>query len=77
MDLIQLFAFVAALGEGIFAETFFAGAFDQVADFEVVFVFEFFWGHEITNQGFHGSVPAFLSGQYVHRHPVFPFFRAA
>jgi hypothetical protein len=53
MDLVQLFAFVAALWEGIFAETFFAGAFDQVADFEVVFVFENFFGHEIANQKLH------------------------
>jgi len=53
MDLVQLLAFVTALGKGLFAETFFAGAFNQVADFEVVFVFESFFWHEIANQNLH------------------------
>jgi len=45
VDFIQHFALVGTLGEGLLIDTFFAGAFDQIADFEIVFKFEYFFCH--------------------------------
>ena len=47
VDFIQYLALVGTLGEGLLIDTFFAGAFDQIADFEVVFKFEYFFCHFI------------------------------
>jgi hypothetical protein len=36
---------IGALGEGFLLNAFFAGALNQVSDFEIVFEFEFFFWH--------------------------------
>jgi len=36
---------IGALGEGFLLDTFFAGALNQVSNFEIVFEFEFFFWH--------------------------------
>jgi hypothetical protein len=36
---------IGTLREGFFQDAFFAWAFDQVSDFEIVFEFEFFFWH--------------------------------
>jgi hypothetical protein len=45
VDLIQQFTFGAALRKGFSADALFAGAFYQIADFEIVFIFEPFFCH--------------------------------
>jgi len=47
VDFIQYLALVGTLGEGLLIDTFFAGAFDQIADFEIVFKFKCFFCHFI------------------------------
>jgi hypothetical protein len=36
---------VGTLGEGFLPNAFFAGTFDKVSDFEIVFEFKIFFGH--------------------------------
>jgi hypothetical protein len=45
MDFIQHFALIGTPGKGFLMDAFFAGALNQIADFEIVFVFENFFGH--------------------------------
>ena len=46
MDLVQQDAFRRALREGLFLNAFFAGAFDEIPDFKIVFVFKWLFGHK-------------------------------
>ena len=44
VDFIQHLALIGTFWESLLVDTFFAGAFHQIADFEIIFVFEcFFW----------------------------------
>ena len=45
MDLIQQDAFGCAFGQGLFQKAFFAGTFDKISDFEIVFIFKNFFCH--------------------------------
>jgi hypothetical protein len=45
MDFIQQEAFRRALREGLFQAALFAGAFDEITDFKIVFVFKIFFYH--------------------------------
>jgi hypothetical protein len=45
LDLIQQFAFGTALWQGFLVDAFFAGTFYQIADLEIVFIFEPFFCH--------------------------------
>jgi len=47
VDLIQRFAPIGTLWQGLLINAFFARAFDQIADFEIVFKFENFFCHGI------------------------------
>ncbi len=51
VDLIQHLALIGTLWEGLLVDAFFAGAFHQIADFEIVFKFKyFFWHYSIFQQ---------------------------
>jgi hypothetical protein len=43
VNFIQKIAMIGTLGEGFLPDTFFAGALNQVSDFEIVFEFEIFF----------------------------------
>jgi hypothetical protein len=45
VDLVQQFTFGAALREGFPVNALFTGAFYQIPDFEVIFIFEHFYCH--------------------------------
>jgi len=45
MDLIQQSAFKGAFGQRFFQDTGFAGAFYQIPDFKIVFIFKVFLCH--------------------------------
>jgi len=45
VDFIQHLALIGTLGKGLLVDAFFAGAFDQIADFEIVFKFKRFFCH--------------------------------
>jgi len=45
MDFIQHLAFGTALREGLLAAALFAGAFNQIPDFKIEFIFEPFFQH--------------------------------
>jgi len=45
VDFIQYLALIGTFGKSLLVDAFFAGAFDQVADFEIVFEFEYFFWH--------------------------------
>jgi len=47
VDLIQQLALIGTLGKGLLVDTFFAGAFYQVTDFKIVFIFKHFFCHFI------------------------------
>jgi len=48
VDLVQYLAVIGTLGEGLLVDAFFAGTFDQIADFEIVFKFKRFLCHCIA-----------------------------
>ena len=56
MDLVQQNAFRRALREGLFQAALFAGAFDEISNFKIVFKFKWLFGHKgrlsITGSGF-------------------------
>jgi hypothetical protein len=54
VDLVQHLAVIGTLGEGLLVDAFFAGAFDQIADFEIVFKFKWLFGHCIAARMLHG-----------------------
>jgi len=43
VDFIQHLALIGALGKGLLVDAFFAGAFYQIANFEIVFKFKYFF----------------------------------
>jgi hypothetical protein len=51
MDFIQHFALIGTLREDLLVDAFFAGTFNQIADFEIVFKFERFFCHGNSLQG--------------------------
>jgi len=50
VNFIQNFALVGTFWEGFLIDAFFAGAFNQIADFEIIFVFEYFFWHNYIFQ---------------------------
>ena len=48
MDFVQHLASIGTLGKGLVVDAFFAGAFHQIADFEVIFKFEWFFRHYVA-----------------------------
>jgi hypothetical protein len=54
MDLVQYFALIRTLGEGLLVDALLAGAFHQIADFEVVFEFKWFFRHYVAARVLHG-----------------------
>jgi hypothetical protein len=45
VDFIQYLALIGTLWESLLVDAFFAGAFDQITDFEIVFKFKRFFCH--------------------------------
>ena len=50
MDFIQYFTVIGTLWESLLVNAFFAGAFDQITDFEIVFKFKRFFCHCISRK---------------------------
>jgi len=50
VNFIQYRALVGTFWEGFLIDAFFAGAFHQIADFEIIFIFENFFCHCISRQ---------------------------
>ena len=48
MDFVQHFTLIGTLGENLAVDALLAGAFHQIADFEIVFKFEGFFGHDVA-----------------------------
>jgi len=46
VDLVQQDAFRRTLREGLFLNAFFAGAFYEIPDFKIVFIFKWFFDHK-------------------------------
>jgi hypothetical protein len=71
MDLIQHFALIGTLWKGLLVDAFFAGTFNQIADFEIVFKFErFFWhGNSLIQYA------QFQSEPYVDTRPSLAIFQ--
>jgi len=50
VNFIQYFTFGAAFREGLSVDAFFAGTFDQIPDFEIIFIFKSFFCHFSAEQ---------------------------